>query len=116
MEERKEEGGRTGKLEGHDMSWGGFRQAAGWQCQNQSGSITSHVLLALKHYEAVAAVGFLFLISLFVGMGITDDANLSRSAYVHADTEKGEKDGEILTRSMGPNRPNSRSKSFSSAL
>jgi hypothetical protein len=58
------------------MSWGGFRQAAGWQCQNQSGSITSHVFFAFKHHEAVAAVRFLFLVSLFVGMGVTDDADL----------------------------------------
>lgn len=44
--------------------------------QNQSGGITSHVFLTLKYYKAVAAVRFLFLVSLFVGVGVADDADL----------------------------------------
>lgn len=65
-------------LEGYAV---GLRQAEDGRCQNQSGSITSHVFLAFKHYEAVAAVWLLFLVSLFVSMGITDNADLLRSAW-----------------------------------
>jgi hypothetical protein len=78
------EGGKKEKglasLRAMDMSWGGFRQAAGWQSVRiKVAAITSHVFLALKHHEAVAAVGLLFLVALFVGMRVTDDADLSRS-------------------------------------
>ena len=73
--------GRTGKLEGHGCpgAGSGKRRDDGVGIKWQA-AITSHVFLALKHDEAVAAVGFLFLVSLLVGMCITDDADLCVSA------------------------------------
>lgn len=41
------------------------------------GSITSHVLLAFKHDEGIAPVGFALLVSLFIRVGVPDDANLA---------------------------------------
>ena len=74
-------GGRTGKLEGHGCPGAGSGKRRDGRCRNQvAGSITSHIFLALKHDEAVAAVGFLFLVSLLMGVCITDDADLSVSA------------------------------------
>jgi len=76
------------------------------------GSITSHVLLALKHDEGIAPVGFALLVSLFIRVSVPDDANLARGQS----TERAENGQRILTRSIVPKRPNSRSRSCSSAL
>lgn len=41
-----------------------------------NGFITSHVLFALENDESISAVGLLLLVTLFMGMGIFDNADL----------------------------------------
>lgn len=44
---------------------------------NINGSITSHVLFSLKHYEGVAAVWLFLLVALLIGMAVPNDSDLS---------------------------------------
>ena len=63
--------GSTGELLEHqgDGGWG-----------VASGGVTSHVFLALVYDKGVATVRLPLLVSFLVGVGIGDDANLSKQS------------------------------------
>lgn len=96
-----------GKLEGQ-ISGEGHGECF-WKI---NGGFTSHVFLTLKHDESISAMGLLLLVGSFVSMGIRDDSNL---CLVSGEVRVIIGVSVLLTRSMGPNRPNSLSRSDSLA-
>jgi len=79
-----------------------------------NGGFTSHVFLTLKYDESISTVGLLLLVGLLMRMrvGNNSDLRVQGSVYVVLGTMSM---GLGHTRSMGPKRPNSLSRSLSFA-
>ncbi len=73
---------------------------------------TSHVLFALEDDKSITAVRLALLVSLFMRMGVPDNADLQT---YHQPLSAPVNGIEPLTRSISPNRENSRCRSSSVA-
>jgi len=83
-------------------------------CDGRGGSCTLHVLFTLVHYESVTSMGFLlFLRFSFVALVVRICDNTYLEIVEVSGILVGIRSGFGRTRSIGPNRPNSRPKSSS---